>query len=72
MMGRVSAVLAAVGRWAGFVLFWLQWEDGQGFCCSGCSGEMGRVSAVLTVVRRWAGFQQFCLQWEDGHGFLQF
>ena len=50
-MGRVCAVLTE-----GCVLFW---EDGQGLCCSDCSGKMGRVCAVLTAVERWAGFVLF-------------
>ena len=59
-MGRVCAVLTAVGRWAGFVLFWLQWGDEQGLCCSDCSGEMVRVCAVLTAVGRWGDGQGLC------------
>ena len=55
-MGRVSAALAAVGRWAGFALFLLQLKDGQGLCCSDYRGKMARVIAFLSAGGRWAWF----------------
>ena len=51
-MGRVCAVLTVVGKWAGFLLFWLQWGDGQGLAFFDCMGEMGRVCAILVAVGR--------------------